>query len=79
MLINKRESKGLKYLNDSKAFIAYSNDRDDIYKYIDNCNPNKKQNILIVFDDMIVDILNPIVTELFVTGKKINVPFVCIT
>ena len=79
MLINKRESKGLKYLNDSKAFITYSNDRDDIYKYIDNCNPNKKQNILIVFDDMIADILNPIVTELFVTGKKINVSFVCIT
>ena len=79
MLINKRESKCLKYLNDTKAFIAYSNDRDDIYKYIDNCNPNKEQNISIVFDDMIADILNPIVTELFVTGRKINVSFVCIT
>ena len=70
MLINKRESTGLKYLNDSKAFIEYSNDMDDIYKNIEECNPNKKQKILIVFDDMIADMLsnkklNPIVTELF--------------
>ena len=52
LLINKRESTGLKYLNDSKAFIEYSNDMDDIYKNIENHNPNKKQKILIVFDDM---------------------------
>ena len=32
LLINKRESTGLKYLNYSKAFIEYSNDMDDIYK-----------------------------------------------
>ena len=31
-LINKRESTGLKHFNPSKAFIAYSNDMDDIYK-----------------------------------------------
>ena len=36
LLINKRESTGLKYLNDSKAFIEYSNDMDDIYKNIEN-------------------------------------------
>ena len=35
LLINKRESAGLKYLNDSKAFIEYSNDMDDIYKNIE--------------------------------------------
>ena len=34
LLINKRESKGLKYLSDSEAFIEYSNDMDDIYKNI---------------------------------------------
>ena len=49
---------------------------DDIFKNIEECNPNKKRQILIVFDDMIVDMLsnkklNPIVTELFITGKKI--------
>ena len=41
LLINKRESASLKHLNDSKAFIEYSNDRDDIYEDIEECNPNK--------------------------------------
>ena len=45
----------LKYLNDSKVFIEYSNDMDDIYKSIEEYNTNKKRKILIVFDDMIVD------------------------
>ena len=54
------ESTGLKYFNDSKAFIEYSNDMDDIYKNISNdmddiyknieeYNQNKKRKILIVF------------------------------
>ena len=41
LLINKRESASLKHLNDSEAFIEYSNDRDDIYEDIEECNPNK--------------------------------------
>ena len=40
LLINKRKSTGLKCLNDSKAFIEYSNDTDDIYKNIEEYNPN---------------------------------------
>ena len=31
---------------------------DDIYKNIQECNLNKKQKILIVFDDMIADMLS---------------------
>ena len=58
LLINKRESTDLKYLNDSKAFIEYSNCKDDIYKNIEEYNPNKKRKILIVFDDMIADMLS---------------------
>ena len=54
---NIRESTGLKHLNDSKAFIEYSNDADDICKNIEEYNPNKKHKILIAFDNMIVDIL----------------------
>ena len=42
MLINRRDSTGLKDLNDSKAFIEYSNDMNDIYKNIEEYNPNKK-------------------------------------
>ena len=84
LLINKRESTGLKNLNDSKAFIEYSNDMDDIYKNIDEYNPNKKRKILIVFDDMIADMLsnkklNPIVTELSIRGRKLNISLVYTT
>ena len=43
-LINKQESTRLK--NDSKAFIENSNDMDDIYKNIEEYNPNKKPNII---------------------------------
>ena len=51
---------------------------DNIYKNIDEYNPNKKQKILIAFDDMIADMLsnkklNPIVTELFIRGRKLNI------
>ena len=67
-LINKRESTGLKHFNDSKAFIEYSNDMNDIYKNIEEYNPNKKLKILVVFDGMIADMLsnkklNPVVTD----------------
>ena len=70
-LVNKGESTGLKYFVDSRAFIEYQNDMDDIYKNIEGYNPNKKRKILIVFDNMIADMLsnkklNPIVTELFI-------------
>ena len=55
MLINKRENTGLKYLNDPKPFIEHSYDMD-IYKNIEEYNPNKKQK-LIVFEYMISDTL----------------------
>ena len=58
LLINKRESTGLKHLNDFKVFIKYSSDMDDIYKNNDEYNPNKKRKILIAFDDTIADMLN---------------------
>ena len=77
-LINKRDSIGLKHFNDPKAFIEYSNDMYDVYKNIDHYNPDKENKILIVFDDMIADLinnkkLNSIVTELFIRGRKINI------
>ena len=78
LLNNKREFTGLKYLNDSKDFIKFSNDMNDIYKNIEEYSPNKKRKILIVFDDMIADMLsnkklNPIVTVLFIRGRKLNI------
>ena len=84
MIINERESTGLNYLNNSKAFIEYSNDMDDFYKNIEQYNPSKKGNRLIVFHGMIADMLsnkklNPVVTETFIRGRKLNISLVFIT
>ena len=57
MLINKKESAGLKHFNDLKAFIEYSNDMDNIYKNVEEYNPNNKRKTLIAFDGMIADML----------------------
>ena len=75
-LIKKREDFGTKHFNDSKAFIEYSNYIHDI-KILKN-KTQIKNKILIIFDDMIADMLsnkklNPIVTELFIRGRKINI------
>ena len=83
-LINIREKVGLKHFNDPKALIECSNDMQDAYKDIDEYNINKERKILIVFDDMIAEIiknkkLNSIVTELFIRGKKLNICRVFIT
>ena len=83
-LINKREGVGINHFNDPKAFIEYSNDMHDVYKNIDEYNPDKENKILIAFDDMIADMihnkkLNSIVTELFIRGKKLNISLVFIT
>ena len=58
--------------------MEYSNDMQDVYKNIEDYNPIKKDKILIIFDDMIADMinnnkLNPIVTELFIRGRKLNI------
>ena len=47
--INKPQRIGLKHWNDSKAFIEYSDDMDDIYKNIEEYNPNKKRKIIIAY------------------------------
>ena len=84
LLINKRASTGLKHFNDLKAFIEYSNDMHDAYRNIDHYNPNKENKILIVFGDMIADMinnkkLNSVVTELFIRGRKLNISLAFIT
>ena len=83
-LINKRESVGINHFNDPKAFIEYSNDMRDVYKNINCYNPYKEKKILIVFDDMIADMINnkkldSVVTELFIRGRKLNISLVFIT
>ena len=57
---------------------------DDVYENIDNYNPNRKRKILIVFDDMIADIMTnkkfqSIFKELFISCRKLNISLVFIT
>ena len=82
--INKREDVIMDHFKASKAFIEYSNDMHDVYKNIDEYNPDKENKILTVFDDMIADMihnkkLSSIVTELFMRGRKLNISLVFIT
>ena len=67
-----------------KLLLNILNIMDDIYKNIEEYNPNKKRKIFIVFDDIIADMLsnkkrNPTLTELFTRGNKVNISIVFIT
>ena len=80
-LIKKRE---LNHFNDPKAFIEYSSDVQDVCKNIEDYNLGKKRKIIIAFDGMIADMinnkkLNPVVTELFIRGRKLNISIVFIS
>ena len=82
--MNKREKVGLNHFNDPKTFIEYSNDMRDVYKNIEDYNLGRERKMLMVFDDMIADMinnkrLNPIVTELFISGRKLNISIVYYT
>ena len=84
LLIGKREQAGINNLNDQTAFIKYWNGMDDVYSNIDDCNPKRKRKLLIVFDDMIADIMTnkkfeAIIKELFIRCKKLNISLVFIT
>ena len=77
VLINKRKITGLKYFNDPKVFIENSNTITIFVKPLKNTIQIKKRKILIVFCDMIADMLsneklNPRVIQLFIRGRKLT-------
>ena len=83
-LIKNCETAGIKHLNNLKAFIECSNTMDDVYENIDNCSRNRNRKILIVFDDMIADIMTnkkfqSIIKDLFIRCRKPNISLVFIT
>ena len=74
-LIKKREDAGIKHLNNPNAFIECSNTMDDVYENIHDYNPTRKREKLIVFDDMIVDIISnkkfqAIIKNLFISMEN---------
>ena len=84
ILIKKREDAGIKHLNDPNPFIECSNTMDDVYENIHDYNSSRKRKILIVFDDMIADIMTnkkfqAIIKELFIRCRKLNISLAFIT
>ena len=80
-LIKKRENARINHLNDSNAFMDCVNTMDDVYENINDYKPSRKRKILIIFDDMIADIMNnikfqAIIKELFIRCKKLNISLV---
>ena len=57
ILIKKRKDVRIKHLNDPNAFIERSNTMNDVYKNIHDYNPSRKRKILVIFDDMIADVM----------------------
>ena len=79
-----KENKQEKNLNDPDAFIEYSNDMDGVLDDIDNYNKNRDKKLLIVFDNMIADIMRnekfkAIIKELLIRRRKLNIYIVFIT
>ena len=84
ILIKKREDVGVKHLNDSHAFSECSNRMSDVYENIHDYNSSRKRKILIVFYDMISDIMGnkkfqAIIKELFIRCRKLNISLAFIT
>ena len=74
----------IKQVNDPNAFTECSNTMDDVYENINDYNPIRKRKKLIVFDDMIADIMTnkkfqAIIKELFIRCRKLNISLVFIT
>ena len=83
-LIKKHEDARIKHFNDPNVSIECSNAMDDVYENIDDYNPSRKRKILIVFDDMIADVMRnkkfqAIIKELFLRCRKLGISFVFIT
>ena len=84
LLINGREKVGIKTLKSAKALIDYLQIIDHVYENFEYYNPTKKIKVLLVFDHLIADMesnkkLSPIVTELFLKGRKLNIPLIFIS
>ena len=82
--INNRKNTGIKRFNNSTAFIEYSNDMDDVFTNIHDYNKKRKRKVLIVFDNLIADIMSSkkfkaIIKKLFIRYRKWNISVVFIT
>ena len=82
--INRREKIRIKMLKIRKAFLNYLQTTDDVYEDLEDYNPTKKTKLLLMLDYMLADMktnkkLSPILTELFLRGRKLNISLVFIS
>ena len=75
---------GFEEHEESQAFIEYSNNIHNLYDNIEQFNPDRKCKVLVVSDDMIADMSiskkhNQIVTELLISGRKLNISTVFVS
>ena len=83
-LTKNRENAGIKYLSNSNGFNECSNTMDGVNEDIHDYNQNKIRKTLIVFNDMIVDIMTnkkfqAIIKELFIRCWELNISLTFIT
>ena len=83
-LIKNLENVAIKHVNDLETFIECSNTMDDVYENTDSYNLSRKRKVLIVFDDMIADIMTnkkfqSIIKKSFIRCRKLNISIVFIT
>ena len=84
LLIEIHENAGIKNYNEPSAFTESSNTVNDVYDNIDHYHLRRKRKILIMFDDMIADMMTnkkfqAITKELFIRRRKLNIALIFIT
>ena len=81
MFINGRQTEGNKKFKNPNTFVNFSQTIDYVYDNLEKYNPKKKRKVLLVFNDIIPDMvvnkkLSHTVTELFLRGSKFNISLV---
>ena len=84
MLIDKREKAGINFNNDPTAFIEHYNSMDDILFNIEDYNKKRRRKVLIIFDDMISNVISDkkaqqILKDLFIRCRKLNISICFLT
>ena len=83
-MIKKCVNVGIKHYNDPNGFIECSNTMDDVYENINDYNPIRERKKIVVFDDMIADIMTTkqiqaIIKKLFIRYRKLDISLIFIT
>lgn len=81
LLINTRKKAGISHYNDENAFIESFDSMDYVFFNIDDFNIGRKRKVVIIFDDMIPDIVTnknyqQVIKELFIRSRKINISLI---